>query len=236
MEREFNVNYNFYGDIKNDTLPHDYNIFLNLIAGKYELKTDDVSSFYYELENSNHRFFRITQENFFELSKTPNATIHIYFSEAELKSNQQINNNESIKIGKDQVIENIVSKIKKLRAIKAEKEKEKENKPINSLEDIINKKIKDLTAELIKEANMGVSTIIENSRLEKIQEFEKKNNKKICVSVHNGITCNGCNQQNIKGIRYKCTICPEFNYCEKCEEKLGEKHLHPFFKLRFEIE
>ena len=40
----------------------------------------------------------------------------------------------------------------------------------------------------------------------------------------------------IKGLRYKCSICHEFNYCQLCEELLGEKHEHPLFKLKYEIE
>jgi len=34
----------------------------------------------------------------------------------------------------------------------------------------------------------------------------------------------------IKGIRYKCSICRDFDYCETCEERLG--HEHPFLKIR----
>ena len=42
--------------------------------------------------------------------------------------------------------------------------------------------------------------------------FEKKK------VVHPGVICVGCNGP-ILGIRYKCTICEDFDYCEKCEEK-----------------
>ena len=84
---------------------------------------------------------------------------------------------------------------------------------------------------------MGVSTILENSKMEKLFENnEKKEYKKICVSIHNGIACDGCNMNPIKGLRYKCSICHEFNYCQLCEELLGEKHEHPLFKLKYEIE
>lgn len=235
-------NYDFYGEIKKDYLPNDFGFFLNLISTNFNLPPDDVLSCCFELEQKDHKYYRITEQNYSEICKNKNGTIHIYFTEDELECNKQKNEIEDnkipeIKIEKDQVIKNIVSKIKKLRALKAEKEKDKENIQITSLEEIINKKIKDLTAQLVKEANMGVSTIIENSRLERVKEFEKKKeNKKICISVHNGIKCDGCNMNNIKGLRYKCTICDEFNYCEKCEEKFGEKHQHPFYKLRFEIE
>ena len=32
------------------------------------------------------------------------------------------------------------------------------------------------------------------------------------------------------GIRYKCSICKDFDYCEICEERLG--HEHPFLKIK----
>jgi hypothetical protein len=34
----------------------------------------------------------------------------------------------------------------------------------------------------------------------------------------------------IIGIRYKCASCPDFDYCENCENKFGESHDHPFIK------
>ena len=245
MQPEFPCAYNFYGEIKNDTLPYQYETFIQLISGKFGFEPEDSKKFFFELETKNHEFKQITEINFENMSKLPIETIYIYFNEDELKCKQikeipnlnQEENPENKKIIKDQVIQNIVSKIKNLRALKAKQEKEKENKQLNSIEDLIAKKIKDLTAELVKETNMGISTILENSKFERIKEFEdKKENKKICVSIHNKITCNGCNMNPIKGLRYKCSICPQFNYCQKCEMKFGESHKHPLIKLRFEVE
>ena len=31
------------------------------------------------------------------------------------------------------------------------------------------------------------------------------------------------------GVRYKCCVCKNFDYCEVCEERLG--HEHPFIKI-----
>jgi len=36
----------------------------------------------------------------------------------------------------------------------------------------------------------------------------------------------------IVGIRYHCTVCQDFDYCENCEEKFSESHHHPFLKIR----
>ncbi len=48
--------------------------------------------------------------------------------------------------------------------------------------------------------------------------------------VHPGINCCGC-KEPIVGTRYKCSICKDFDYCEKCEEKSKGRHGHPFLKI-----
>lgn len=50
--------------------------------------------------------------------------------------------------------------------------------------------------------------------------------------VHAHYICDGCEKTPIVGIRYKCTVCPDFDYCEECEKKFGEQHGHPFLKIR----
>ena len=55
-------------------------------------------------------------------------------------------------------------------------------------------------------------------------------NKEV-LPIHNGVQCDGCGVFPIVGCRYKCSVCGNFDYCEECEKKLGEKHGHPFIKL-----
>lgn len=50
--------------------------------------------------------------------------------------------------------------------------------------------------------------------------------------VHKEYICDGCEQVGIVGIRYQCTVCKDFDYCEECEKKYGEKHGHPLLKIR----
>ena len=66
---------------------------------------------------------------------------------------------------------------------------------------------------------------------QKIAKEEKKVDEKNEKPVHEGISCDGCGAKNIVGCRYKCAVCPNFDYCEECEEKLSDKHLHPFIKI-----
>jgi hypothetical protein len=51
-------------------------------------------------------------------------------------------------------------------------------------------------------------------------------------AVHEGIVCDGCQATPIVGMRYKCTICPDFDLCEACEAKGVHAADHPLIKLR----
>ena len=47
---------------------------------------------------------------------------------------------------------------------------------------------------------------------------------------HPGVVCDGCGSPII-GVRYNCTICQDFDFCEKCEEKDKGQHGHPLLKI-----
>eukprot|EP00127_Corallochytrium_limacisporum_P004594 Clim_evm8s169 gene=Clim_evmTU8s169 len=55
--------------------------------------------------------------------------------------------------------------------------------------------------------------------------------------VHRGITCNLCSASPIRGIRYKCSNCVDFDLCEACEAEAPEHHVptHLFLKIRIPI-
>lgn len=42
--------------------------------------------------------------------------------------------------------------------------------------------------------------------------------------------CDGCGVNPIVGIRFKCSVRQNFDYCAECEERLD--HEHPFLKIR----
>ena len=61
---------------------------------------------------------------------------------------------------------------------------------------------------------------------------QKPNCVKFCgKTVHRTVTCDGCGKFPIVGIRYKCGVCPNFDFCEECEKKEGMKHGHPMVRL-----
>jgi hypothetical protein len=64
-----------------------------------------------------------------------------------------------------------------------------------------------------------------------IEEKSKINN---CNTMHYGIKCERCFLEPIIGYRYKCSICNDYNLCEKCEENNASSNLHPhnFIKIR----
>ncbi|KAJ3083902.1 hypothetical protein HDU99_005033 [Rhizoclosmatium hyalinum] len=51
--------------------------------------------------------------------------------------------------------------------------------------------------------------------------------------VHRGVTCNHCGAQPIRGIRYHCLNCADYDLCDSCEN-LGDVHVktHAFIKIR----
>jgi len=47
--------------------------------------------------------------------------------------------------------------------------------------------------------------------------------------VHHNVACDGCNVHPIVGIRYKCSVRKNFDYCAMCEERRG--HEYAFLKI-----
>ncbi len=51
--------------------------------------------------------------------------------------------------------------------------------------------------------------------------------------VHKFVTCDGCGEKGIRGIRYKCSVCYDYDLCERCESKQGlHSPSHPMIKIK----
>ena len=57
------------------------------------------------------------------------------------------------------------------------------------------------------------------------EEDKKEESGKL---IHHNIICDGCQMRPLVGKRYKCKVCPDFDFCEKCYEKNKETHKHEF--------
>ncbi|KAI9278698.1 hypothetical protein BDA99DRAFT_531443 [Phascolomyces articulosus] len=53
--------------------------------------------------------------------------------------------------------------------------------------------------------------------------------------IHRGITCNKCGVSPIRGTRYKCANCVDFDLCEMCEGSNSHLTTHVFLKIRIPI-
>ncbi|KAJ4384107.1 hypothetical protein N0V86_000952 [Didymella sp. IMI 355093] len=50
--------------------------------------------------------------------------------------------------------------------------------------------------------------------------------------VHRGITCNGCDEKPIRGTRWHCANCVDFDLCSACEATNSHIRTHVFYKIR----
>ena len=64
-----------------------------------------------------------------------------------------------------------------------------------------------------------------------LKKFSKKTENSEGKPVHPFVSCDGCGMGPIVGVRYKCSICDNFDYCENCEELYKNEHNHPFIKV-----
>jgi hypothetical protein len=110
------------------------------------------------------------------------------------------------------------------------------------------KKLKDdIVKKTLEKNEILISNYIE--KLNKLEEDRKnqfqtelsklsKVSMSSCNTIHNGIKCEKCNKCPIQGIRYKCTICSNYNLCETCEElnsiEKFHNQEHDFIRMRNE--
>ncbi|KAL9620237.1 MAG: hypothetical protein Q9160_005246 [Pyrenula sp. 1 TL-2023] len=50
--------------------------------------------------------------------------------------------------------------------------------------------------------------------------------------VHRGVQCNGCSMMPLRGVRYRCANCADYDLCETCEAMQMHIKTHVFYKIR----
>jgi hypothetical protein len=53
------------------------------------------------------------------------------------------------------------------------------------------------------------------------KDSQKQNSN---VSIHEKVTCDGCDMSPIKGDRYKCLFCSDVDFCQICKSTSRTKH------------
>lgn len=86
------------------------------------------------------------------------------------------------------------------------------------------------TVTLVKAKSEEIYNLIKQNIPFVTQEEIKEDKPKIVI--HRNVVCDLCNVHPIQGIRYKCTVCNDFDLCEECEKTFGESHGHPLLKIR----
>lgn len=98
--------------------------------------------------------------------------------------------------------------------------------PRKALKNMINnelqKQSREVFSQLLKDKNLG-GAIPEDPDADLYDDPQDD-------VVHLNVECDGCGMNPIKGIRYKCSVRKNFDYCETCEERLG--HEYPMLKIR----
>ena len=105
-----------------------------------------------------------------------------------------------------------------------------ENKEIE--EDEFNKNIENIISSNIDNIKDDIihSILLESSKIQQKTKINKTNPKN--NYIHKNYECDVCKIHPIKGIRYHCLECKDFDLCEKCEEKVN--HEHPLYKIKNE--
>ena len=205
----------FYNEKVIITLPNSFMEFKLNIAEKFLIELDDVNELLFSSEN-----LKLTNEEEYQklLSLKKRISIKI-----EISENSKMYQNE-----KKNIIEEKMDNMKKIW---------------NNLE--IGKKVEDITNQF-KEKFQNLVKFTEEKKEDKNEENknekkevnkeekkgEKKDDKKEELIIHHHVKCDGCKKSPIQGIRYKCTICKNFDYCEECEKKYALQHGHPLLKIR----
>ena len=106
---------------------------------------------------------------------------------------------------------------------------EPDEKMKREIKEIVNNKMKNLEENIAQDIFQSIKTQLSKNEQNILNE---KNSNKI-IHIYK---CNNCGKENLEGIRYKCTNCPDYNLCEKCESNSEHIPSHVLLKIRRPIQ
>lgn len=147
-------------------------------------------------------------------------------SEKEKKTEKTLEREKDKEKKLEKKLEKIEKKSKKEKRSKSKPKKEKVKEEENSN---IKEEVKYCEKEEKKEKS-------KRQKHNKSQDLQLDDSDKLIIqnppTIHYRVSCDICSMFPIVGIRYKCSVCPNFDLCEKCEEQHWKKHNHPMIKYR----
>lgn len=111
-------------------------------------------------------------------------------------------------------------------------QEESENKLKETIANLVKSKLKELEESIISE----ICENINETTLSKVLLSQQQAPPKQSVAsnvVHKGIQCSNCSILEIKGVRFKCSTCQNYNLCSNCEEYSTHDLNHIMIKMRF---
>jgi len=80
--------------------------------------------------------------------------------------------------------------------------------------------------------------ILQDLDIAAVKEIFVNLTRKKYNTIHDNIQCSGCMKKPIKGIRFKCTSCTDYNLCEICEfcENHSSRYNHILVMLPFAVD
>ena len=185
-----------------------------------------------EIENNNNdlNLNKINSENsekfnLLELSKLNSKDINNFNNIQINKDSEEFNNKDSDNF---HLMESSEIKLIEIDRNISDNILPEENKNIEedefgkNIENIITSNIENIKEDIIQ------SILIENSKIQQNSKMKKKGPKN--SYVHENYICHNCQVSPIKGIRYHCLECNDYDLCEKCEAIID--HNHPLYKIK----
>lgn len=88
----------------------------------------------------------------------------------------------------------------------------------SKVSELVKVELQNLLPELLKQTKLDFETLKFEQELIRYKDV-----------VHEGVSCDVWKIESIRGIRYKCAICENFDMCANCENK--SNHKHPVMKI-----